>query len=783
MRNGDAPGTGDVTGAAARVVSRVCRDPQATTQNTSNSKAKLMTDARRIQSLPSRSIPSQARRLIVYATRIACCASLFALRPIVPAQLAENAPALELRDRYERRLGTIYERDEHHAVNVPLARISRHFIAAILATEDHRFFEHGAIDAPALARAAANALRKHERLGGASTISMQLARLLTPMPATFLGKIQETILAQRLENGLSKARILQAYCNRLPMGSNLYGVEAAARTYFGLSAFDLDLAQASLLAALPNDPTRLDPYRRWDALKRRQRLVLERMRAERFITEETARQTYGEPLTLMPQAPGIVAAPHFLFWSAGHAPPEQTLMSTTIDLRLQRFVQEQVRNVVQSLQANNVHDAAALVVDNRNRQILAYVGSPDYFSDDILGRNDGVQALRQPGSALKPFLYELALERRAIAPATILQDVPTAYALPGARIYRPQDYSGRYQGPVRVRIALADSLNVPAVRVLERVGVGTFLDRLRALGFSHLRKPADYYGLGLTLGGGEVTLYELTRAYVSLARNGRRTRLISTLDDAPTPKREPGGGDAAWNLITDMLADAHARAGSFGVNSVLRLPFAAAVKTGTSSDYRDTWTIGFTRDYTVGVWVGNFDGTPMRNVSGVSGAGPLWNRIMLHLHEQREPALFDPPLGYVRRAICANTGTAPSGACPAVVMEYLRPEDLSAYRRAKSPNTTITSGIIFPREGDRFILYPETNGAQQLRFRFAVPTGALHVTLDNRPFTATEGDYLWPLAFGAHTLRLHAASKESAVRFSVVNPPPQRRQRGFTQAF
>ena len=240
---------------------------------------------------------------------------------------------------------------------------------------------------------------------------------------------------------------------------------------------------------------------------------------------------------------------------------------------------------------------------------------------------------------------------------------PASYAIPGGKLYQPADYSGRFSGPVRVRYALANSLNAPAVQVLSRLGVGAFLDRLHALGFAHLTRPASYYGLGLTLGSGEVSLWELVQAYAD--DGARRHRRAAASRGSQRDAARSVGDSSDWELVTDMLADPHARAKSFGVGSVLQMPFPAAVKTGTSSDFRDTWTVGFTRDYTVGVWVGNFDGSAMRGVSGVTGAGPLWNRIMLHLYERRdEPPPFAPPRGFVRAPICATTGHAPRTRLP-----------------------------------------------------------------------------------------------------------------------
>ena len=699
--------------------------------------------------------------------------------PIRPSQIATDGRALELSDRYGTRLGTLYSRDERHAVAVPLEGIAPAFLAAIVATEDRRFFGHGAIDPQAAIRAVVIAIARRQAPGGASTITMQLARLLYPITPDAFGKLREIIDAARIESGFSKRQILEAYVNRVPMGSNLYGVEAASRTYFGIDAADLDLAQATLLAAIPNDPVRLDPYRHLDALEARQRLVLARLADQGVVDATLAARASQERLTLAPLRDGIVAAPHFLFWLAPQIAAATTRIATTLDLPLQRFVQAQARDVVGALGAQNVHDAAAVVIDNRSGDVLAYVGSPDYFADEAFGRNDGVRALRQPGSALKPFLYELALERRVVRPTTILQDVPVAYALPDAALYAPQDYSHTFRGPVRVRAALANSLNVPAVRVLEQVGVPAFLERLHALGFAHLTRTPDYYGLGLGLGGGEVSLFELARAYAVLARGGDPIALHTIRNIGSTMASNRGDArspDAAWALVGDMLADAHARAAAFGVDSILRLPFETIVKTGTSSDYRDTWTIGSSRAYTVAVWVGNFDGSPMHGVTGVTGAGPLWNRIMLHLHERREPGAFDAPRGYVRRSICATTGAPPNRACRAVVGEYLDARDLVAYahiaRSRFTRDVPTRASVTFPRDGDRFAYYSDGGATQQLAFVFDSSLGPPHPTLDGRPVAPSDGAYLWPLVPGAHVLRADARSEP--IHFRVVAAPTHR---------
>ncbi len=693
--------------------------------------------------------------------------------------MPRDARALTFLDRNGLPLGTILGRDDRHTIAVPLERIAPAFLQATLATEDRRFASHGALDPLTALRAFGIALRTRRLPSGASTLSMQLARQLVPVGSGLGGKIAEFVVAQRLENGLSKAAILAAYVNRAPMGSNVYGVEAAARTYFGIAASDLDLAQAALLAGLPNDPIGLDPYLHPAAAHARARVVLERMREAGFIDAESARRAAHEHVAFAAPQRGILAAAHLLFFLAPQVAPEREIVRTTIDRPLQRFVETQVRSVVGALAASEVRHAAAIVVENRTGRILAYAGSPDYFADANAGRNDGVQALRQPGSTLKPFLYELALERRDVRPTTILADVPVAYALPGARLYRPSDYAERFAGPVRPRIALADSLNVPAVRVLEKVGVAPFLGRLRALGFTHLTKPADYYGLGLTLGGGEVSLYELARAYTELARAGAPTTLQATLDGSvrPDPPRGAAYGDAAWAWVTNVLADPAARSAAFGIDSILSLPFPAAVKTGTSSDFRDTWTAGFTRDYTVAVWVGNFDGRPMRGISGVTGAAPLWNRIMLELYPRGEPGAFDPPSGSRKTPICAVSGTRPVTGCP-VALEWLDAgdrDDLARTPAVPAPpgaayddwlvtqpmRERLPTRILFPHDGSRFVA---SDGV--LAVELAGPANA-RVSLDGRPLRRIGANYLVPLRTGNFELTASSQRGRSSVRFSV----------------
>lgn len=758
--------------------------------------------------------------------------SLPYLAPIRTGDIAQEQSAIEFSDRNGLPLGTILTRNQEHTVTVPLNRVSSHFVRAIIAAEDSRFYQHGATDAIAIARSILEAAQAKHIVSGASTITMQLARMLEPAPRTLPHKVAEIWLSWRIFAGMNRDEILESYINRLPMSGNIYGVEAASRTYFGISAADLNLAQASLLAAIPNDPNHLNPYYLWQSLKKRQTYVLDRMVKDKYITRSQAERALKEEILLVPVKQGIIAAPHFLFWLSDRLPKQHpSHIRTTIDRSLQQFVETQVQQVVNSLSPHNVRNAAALVINNHTGEILAYVGSPDYFDLTEIGRNDGVQALRQPGSTLKPFLYELALEKRAIRANTILADVPTYYAIPDAKLYSPTNYNDRtFLGPVRVRIALANSLNIPAVRVLEKVGVPTFLNRLHELGFEHLTQPPEYYGLGLVLGSGEVSLFELARAYVTLARQGQFTPILTTLngDRLPnfqptierkasafqlsnsqpiieqkalavqTPNSQPIIDRKSSALITNMLSDAHARAQEFGVDSVLALPFPTAVKTGTSSDFRDTWTVGFTTDYTVATWVGNFNGDRMKKVSGVMGAAPLWNHIMLHLHEHQEPVAFPTLKWLVQRPICAISGWRPNSDCPSVVQEYFEPEDISKYetesrslklseeyngwlaKQSKSSLTNSNFQIVFPQNDDYFLINP--NKSSRLEFKLSgVKTTPIEWWLNGKKLaTQSSNSLFWQLKPGEWNLQAKSGKMVDSVRFEVQIANDNSRRSGFS---
>ncbi|EDZ91914.1 penicillin-binding protein 1C [Limnospira maxima CS-328] len=727
--------------------------------------------------------------------------------PIRAKDIRQNSVSMEFSDRQGLALGTILSQDQSHTAVVPLKEVSPYFIQAIIAAEDKRYYQHGAVDIIAIVRAVMEAIQAREIVSGASTITMQLARMLEPSPNTLPHKIREIWLSWRLFAGMNRDEILAAYINRIPMGGNLYGVEAAARTYFGIGASDLSLSQASVLAGLPNDPTDLNPYFNWEGLKQRQKYVLDRMVEDGYITPEKSDRAYRETLRIAPREQGIIAAPHFLFWVASQLSKAEITspkIQTTLDRTLQQFVETQVRHVVTALGGQNVNHGAAIVINNHTGEVLAYVGSPDYFNWQNLGSNDGVQAWRQPGSTLKPFLYQLAIAQGIIRPNTILPDVPTYYPIPGAKLYAPVDYSETFLGPVRVRIALGNSLNIPAVRVLEKVGVGEFLSRLHQLGFTHLDREPEHYGLGLSLGSGEVSLWELAQAYLTFANRGKFTPLVTTIipEIAPPCKQKCMQIDTAtsWELIVNMLADSHARATAFGVDSVLNLPFPVAVKTGTSSDYRDTWTVGFTTDYTVATWVGNFDSQPMQNISGVMGAAPLWNQIMMYLHRNKKPDNFPPPEGLFELPICSHTGWKLTDDCGSgIVLEYFYPEDIKDYdnlsvtgelpaaynewlSQQESPH--LSSGklrIVLPQNNDYFLVTAGHDSPLELKVAGVDNQEIQWFINDNKIATTTSKSIFWQPEIGDFTLKVVTRENMSdRINFQVREAEVKPYRRGFS---
>jgi penicillin-binding protein 1C len=557
---------------------------------------------------------------------------------------------------------------------VKLRELSPWVVPALLAAEDQRFFEHPGVDPLAVLRAAVQLLSQRRVVSGGSTLTQQLARTLVKRPRSLAGKWREMALALRIEASLSKPRILEEYLGRVEFGPRLVGIEAASQHYLAKPAAALDLSEAAALVALPRGPSLYDPRRRPQLLERRRLRVLERMQRAGSVTPELRARAELTPLRV--QAPGPAErATHLSFALAqryaGDAGQRTRSLRTTLDAVLQGEAERIAEAALPTLDAHDGHAISLIVLDNRSADVLAYVGSPDYFDVARQGANDGVMAKRQPGSALKPFVYAAAMQELGFGPATLLLDVPRDYPLQDG-YFEPKNYDQRYRGPVLLRQALGSSLNLPALQVASQLGPGRLLDALRRFGFSSLERDALHYGVALALGDGEVTLLELVTAYSALARGGElvRPRLVLSRSSVAGQAEAFGTGPAERvlcpelaALLSDMLADDGARAAGFGRDSQLNLPFPVAAKTGTSKGYRDNWAIGYTREVTVGVWVGNFDGSPLRHASGITAAGPAFHDLMLAAMRGRSPLpLVDATL-LSEVEVCATSGKRPTAAC------------------------------------------------------------------------------------------------------------------------
>lgn len=585
--------------------------------------------------------------------------------------------------------------------HVPLDDISPWLIQATIAVEDASFANNPGIDLRGIVRAFWLNLRQGRIVAGGSTITQQLARsfLIDPSLAqkqTLERKAREMVLALKLTAMFSKDDILEMYLNQTYYGAMSYGVEAASQRFFGKPARDLDLAEAALIAGLPQAPSRYNPFTNPDAARARQRDVLAVMVRAGFITAAEAEIAANEPLRFSTgcHTPGCLPrAPHFVFFVlerlTAELGPETVVrggltITTTLDLGLQEAAERALRRQFAALADphdgspdRRARNGAVVVLDPRDGAILAMVGSPDFTDDAIQGQVNAALALRQPGSAVKPLTYAAALER-GWTPATTILDVPASFADSSGRIYAPQNYDRTFHGPLSLREALATSSNVAAVRTLDFIGIPALLDMASRLGITSLGNQPGRFGLALTLGGGEVSLLELTGAYAAFAGGGMRVTPYAILKisgaadvhssgleavDPPSPALDP----RIAYLISDILSDRYARMRAFG--SALDIDRPAAVKTGTTTDWRDNWTVGYTPDRVVGVWVGNADGRAMESVSGVTGAAPVWRQVMLAAHRGLPPRPFPRPPGIVELTVCAESGLLPSPVCPATRLE------------------------------------------------------------------------------------------------------------------
>ena len=626
-----------------------------------------------------------------------------------PTDLINRQTSLSTKifDRHGQLLFTFYK-DQNRSLT-KLQNIPEHFKLATLAIEDSQFYNHKGFSWKGILRSLNQIIFKQQLQGG-STITQQLVKnaLLTP-ERTLQRKIKELILSLEIEFLFSKDEILEMYFNEVPYGGTAYGAEQAAQTFFNKSIKDVNLAEAALLAGLPASPTTYSPFGSNPYLSiYRQHQVLNQMVESHFIAPQEASHAKQQKIKLAPQYANI-NAPHFVMYikdilvkEFGHALVEQGGLNvyTSLDLDIQQTAQNIVTQEINQLFPLNITNGAALVITPQTGEILAMVGSRNYFDLERDGQVNLTTSLRQPGSAIKPVNYAVALQN-GFTTSSIIQDTPVTYNIPGSKPYSPVNYDSKFHGPVTLRQALASSYNIPAVKLLASYGVDKMIDMGKTLGITTWTEP-HRYGLSLTLGGAEIKMTDLAVVYSTLANQGLRVNLhpilkvtdsknktlmqldchqdksfLSQAIAAPTQVSclpQPALNPNIAYILTDILSDPYARAPAFGLSSFLNIPnHQVAVKTGTTNNKRDNWTIGYTSDYLVATWVGYNDNSPMSQVaSGITGASPIWNKIINHLLKDQPSHQFSPPKNLIKVQICTLTGQLSCQGCPTKT-EYFLP--------------------------------------------------------------------------------------------------------------
>ena len=637
------------------------------------------------------------RYLIVLAILFLVLVVVYVIREIPnPTKLSSTdyPQSSQILDKNGNLLYEMYS--EKRRTPVALSEVPDSFKKATLAIEDVNFYKHNGFDMKGILRGLFRTVFQ-KRLQGGSTLTQQLVKnaLLTP-ERTISRKIKEAVLTVATEVIYSKDQILEMYFNQTPYGGTLWGVQSAAKGFFNKDIKDLDLAESALIAGLPGSPTAYNPFTHPQAAKARQELVLARMMEVGFITKEEMETAKAEKLNYYLNRNGILA-PHFVFYVKeilDESYDNKKLMegglkiTTSLDLNIQKMVEDKVASEVASLKKYNVTNGAAMVTDPKTGQILAMVGSIDYFSNEIDGKYNVTTALRQPGSSIKPFNYAVGLELGNITAASIEIDIPTCFGVENQKAYCPTNYGNHYYGLQTMRNALANSLNIGAVKVLKLNGLETFVASASAMGLTSLDNPSNY-GLSLTLGGGEVLMNDMMTAYGTLANMGikqEKTPILKIVDkDGKTleeNKDNPGKRILSVEtsyLIQQILSDDGARSMVFGRGSFLNIKNhpEVAVKTGTTNDLRDNWTFGYTGDYVVGTWVGNNNNSKMSGVvSGTTGAAPMWSKIMTEILKDKVAKTPVKPVDIVGMNVCNLSGMAVPGEGCESHFEYFKKEFL-----------------------------------------------------------------------------------------------------------
>jgi 1A family penicillin-binding protein len=595
-----------------------------------------------------------------------------------------NNTGVILLDRNDKPFYNFYQAKSRKEIS--LDSIPKVVQQAAIASEDKDFYSHPGFSIKSILRSLYQDVSQKGTFYGGSTITQQLVKnaLLNPKK-NFLRKYQEIVLAQEIERRYSKEEILEMYLNSVYFGQGSFGIEQASQTYFNKEASQLDLSEGSLLIAILPSPSALDPLT--DGLenaKIRQKIVIDKMVAQKFITDDQRKEALSKQLVFKTSDDQLNSqAVHFALMIKDDLIKqygEETIsrsgftVKTTLDLEWQEYAEKVVADQVKKLEPNKVSNGSAVVIDPKTGEIRVLVGSKNWF-DENDGKVNLATSLRQPGSSFKPIVYIAGFEKRIITPASVLKDNPITYKFDN-QTYSPKDYDGKFRGDVLVRRALANSLNIPAVEIMSKVGVDNALEMAHRLGITTLQDPENY-GLSLVLGAGEVKLLEMAEVYATFANSGvyNSPQLISEIKDkhdqtvfkhTPSPKRVLEETDTF--LISSILSDNNTRAESFG--NALNISRPAAVKTGTTENYRDAWTIGYTPSIAIAVWVGNNDGRPMDQIAGSLGAAPIWRSLMEQYLKGTPIEKFNKPNGIIEKSVCRGSGLLLREATSAGYLEY-----------------------------------------------------------------------------------------------------------------
>ncbi|HOV13340.1 MAG TPA: transglycosylase domain-containing protein [Spirochaetota bacterium] len=547
--------------------------------------------------------------------------------------------------------------------NIP--KMSKMFF---ISSEDKRFYYHFGFDLISFCRALYTNIKNKTIVSGASTISMQLSRIVSPQKKSISGKFFEIINALRIESKLSKNKILELYLNSIPFGFNAVGVESGSKTFFNKSFLHLTPEELIILSIIPRSPQKFNPLTSKEeciklALETRKRIKFQTSEEE-IIKSVRDAKSYNYEFN----------ANHFVnFIKSDVVKEKKNIVNTSLDLKLNEYIQNSMRQHIDGYKQNRLTNGAVIVFDNITGEIVAYIGSKDFFDKSHSGEIDGIQVKNQPGSTLKPFLYALAIDKFNFLPSTILPDIISNFG--GEEVYIPKNFNNRYNGPVRLRVALASSLNVPAVHTVTRIGVRNFVDLLIKLDFDSIANSKRSYGSGIAVGNAEVSLYELSRAFSIFVRNGKKLTLTYLKHD----KREFKDGEKIFSdytnfIVADILSDQKSRTLGFGSTTIFDTPFQAIFKTGTSNQFNNLWALGATRDYTVGVWMGNFSGETVIGASGSSIPLLLCVEVLKSLNKNKKITRFVAPKGVKKELICALSGKLLTENCNGGIYEYFNDE-------------------------------------------------------------------------------------------------------------